>query len=899
MVPSDNDSGQADLLVDSKPYGRPSYPHFARLIQQLAEESRYWVTREELAGQALLDPTLRSMVAAGAAGSSKQLRDYAANMVDWWSADYTKNTSGFEEYVNQFSRTSIDEKFAYWPLNLGPEPRVRQIWICNAPWLERDEHPSEMHNSSNLHWNLWSTKMLPYNDITVGDLIVTAWNETKYRKRGKRFGWVIEVDHLITSEYASKDEVYSKIKKEMPEAVDFTKREFLEHPYTERGPDSGYLLASSGTARFLIDRGRPESLKISSHGWRSWTETELQGLRFERLLDPSPRMWQVNNNENSEWELASGLLFAHQATPSGAKMSGHHALCGAKPGDVVFAMFDTKIGARGIVVESYRDVASHETSGDFNGPGFELKVQFDRVRSPFRPKDHLDTLEKLWDPAPDRNPLTKDGGAKQPRYFTEIAESHGAFYESLINDDVVGSDRHILVHWPVERPAAEAIDEMRRILEANRESALILGDAHLSNRRLAFYSKLLASGKTISVFLLAGQSEQVLVECNLVSISNDPTKLRENAIPTSQASAVNTGNTCFLLDSIGDALPVGQLDTMLVIESEMNVPLSQYLTEGESVMEVLKVSTDKPSGLPPSASSLVRQLAEDLTWPVATVFDLLDGIENRRPQIILTGPPGTGKTYCADLIARALLSVPDKSNPNINAEEFIHLVQFHPTYSYQQFIVGQQPKPSENGMGFEFVWEPGVLSKIVTKIENGIASGVPQRHVLIIDEINRANVPSVFGELMYLLEYRNRSVTLGSGKQFSLPDDLMIIGTMNSADRSIRGLDLALRRRFDFFEVPPDSEILRKHYADGGRGTLEDLSIGQLVEGFEELNRKIGEDSGSQDLLIGHSYFMERVLSRASLHRIWRQQLSPLIREYFLGSPDITRGYSVEKFWKA
>ena len=481
MVPADNDDSQADFLVDLKSYGRPTYPHFARLIRHSAEESRCWVTREELAGRALLDSELRSMVIAGAAGSSKQLREYAANMVDWWSADYTKNSSGFEDYVTQFSRTSVDEKWAYWPRDLGPEPRVRQIWICNASWLERDEHASEIRKSSNLHWNLWSTKMLPYNDITVGDLIVTSWNETKYRKRGKRFGWVIEVDHLITSEYASKDEVYSRIKKEMPRAVDFTKREFLEHPYTEGGPDSGYLLAYTGTAKFLVDRGRPESLKISSHGWRSWTETELQELRFERLLDPSPRMWQVNNNKNSEWELASGLLFAHQATPSGVEMSGHHALRDAEPGDIVFAMFDSQIGARGIVVESAREVAPHETSGDFNGPGFELRVQFDRVRSPFRPKDHLDTLEKLWDSAPDRNALTKDGGAKQPRYFTEIAESHGAFYDSLIDDDVVSSDRHLLVHWPVERPAGEAIDEIRRVLEANRESALVLGDAHLSN----------------------------------------------------------------------------------------------------------------------------------------------------------------------------------------------------------------------------------------------------------------------------------------------------------------------------------------------------------------------------------------------------------------------------------
>jgi 5-methylcytosine-specific restriction protein B len=292
------------------------------------------------------------------------------------------------------------------------------------------------------------------------------------------------------------------------------------------------------------------------------------------------------------------------------------------------------------------------------------------------------------------------------------------------------------------------------------------------------------------------------------------------------------------------------------------------------------------------SSERARRLARQLSWEESKVEELLNGLEKRRPQIVLAGPPGTGKTYCASAVARALL---DDFEPPIDVESNIHVVQFHPTYSYQEFMEGLQPKPS--GSSFMFDWVDGVLKRIVNRIESARKEGKPSRNILIIDEINRANVPSVLGELMYLLEYRNKSVTLGSGKSFTLPDDLIIIGTMNSADRSIRGLDLALRRRFDFFDVVPDARVLRDHFAADGRGKLVDMTIDQLVTGFDRLNQQIEIDSQSSDLMIGHSYLMEEVMSRQVLERVWRQQLFPLIREYFLGSADLIGKYSVDKFW--
>jgi 5-methylcytosine-specific restriction protein B len=340
-----------------------------------------------------------------------------------------------------------------------------------------------------------------------------------------------------------------------------------------------------------------------------------------------------------------------------------------------------------------------------------------------------------------------------------------------------------------------------------------------------------------------------------------------------------------------------RLDELLVPNDDPATSISESLKGQQSVMSVLKIMDESPPPGAPTGSILserVRRLASQLSWPEREVKELLEGLESRRPQIVLTGPPGTGKTYCASLIANDLIAAAD---PPGDSDSCIHIVQFHPTYSYQEFIEGLQPQPS--GSSFVFDWVDGVLKKIVAKIEDNRREGKSPRQVLIIDEINRANVPSVLGELMYLLEYRSKSVTLGSGRSFSLPEELIIIGTMNSADRSIRGLDLALRRRFDFVNVVPDAQVLRKHYDHDGRGKLSGISIDQLVDGFDRLNKQIELDTQSSDLMIGHSYLMERIMNRQVLERVWRQQLFPLIREYFLGSADLIGKYNVAKFWDA
>ena len=163
--------------------------------------------------------------------------------------------------------------------------------------------------------------------------------------------------------------------------------------------------------------------------------------------------------------------------------------------------------------------------------------------------------------------------------------------------------------------------------------------------------------------------------------------------------------------------------------------------------------------------------------------------------------------------------------------------------------------------------------------------------MLVIDEINRANIPSVFGELLYLLEYRDGKIDLLHRSAFSLPRNLYIIATMNTADRSIRTVDTALRRRFDIFECKPSPDIVDSYYSAGHHTDIVGLSAG-----LKKLNGEL-EKQLDRHHTIGHSFLMEPIFGYADLQRVWDRQIGPLIEEYFFDQPDVAKEYTPESFW--
>ena len=217
-------------------------------------------------------------------------------------------------------------------------------------------------------------------------------------------------------------------------------------------------------------------------------------------------------------------------------------------------------------------------------------------------------------------------------------------------------------------------------------------------------------------------------------------------------------------------------------------------------------------------------------------------------------------------------------------------MQFHPSYSYESFIEGLRPITRAAGISFELT--PGVVVELVREMRRtGAAEVNGQDFVVVIDEANRANLPRVLGELMFLFEYREQNVRLQYSGDFSLPRNLKFIGTMNTADRSIRSIDIALRRRFDVFELGPDPETLARHYDQGATSTVSDL-----VDGFNALNLALTK-SLDRHHTIGHAFFMRSHIDKTGLRQIWQRKVFPLVEEFFFDQPDIAAEFTLQRFW--
>jgi hypothetical protein len=257
----------------------------------------------------------------------------------------------------------------------------------------------------------------------------------------------------------------------------------------------------------------------------------------------------------------------------------------------------------------------------------------------------------------------------------------------------------------------------------------------------------------------------------------------------------------------------------------------------------------------------LQQCAEETGIPLENLMRWKNAI-NRKKQAIFYGPPGTGKTYLAERLARHLIG---------GTDGFCELIQFHPGYAYEDFMQGIRPRANASG-GLHYPMEPGRFMRFCKE-----ALERQSICVLIIDEINRANLSRVLGELMYLLEYRDRSIPLAMGDSFKIPVNVRIIGTMNTADRSIALVDHALRRRFAFLALYPDYNILQKYHARHQTG----FDVGPLIQILEDLNRQIGEAHYS----IGPSYFLVEDLE-THIADIWQLEIEPYLEEYFFDQPE-------------
>jgi len=248
---------------------------------------------------------------------------------------------------------------------------------------------------------------------------------------------------------------------------------------------------------------------------------------------------------------------------------------------------------------------------------------------------------------------------------------------------------------------------------------------------------------------------------------------------------------------------------------------------------------------------------------------------------ILYGPPGTGKTYKTIELAVEIVDKDfyeeNKNNRKSIKKRFnelkklhqIAFITFHQSFSYEDFIEGI--KPDLNGNELRYKIEDGIFKRICNKAKENS----DKNYVLIIDEINRGNIAKIFGELITLIEEDKRvgedeeltTILPYSKSEFGVPSNLYIIGTMNTADRSLVYIDSALRRRFEFIEIEPNYDLLKE---------IDGINLSKLLK---EINNNI-ENYYDKDHILGHSYFL-KVKSKEDIERVFKKQIIPLLNEYF------------------
>ena len=271
--------------------------------------------------------------------------------------------------------------------------------------------------------------------------------------------------------------------------------------------------------------------------------------------------------------------------------------------------------------------------------------------------------------------------------------------------------------------------------------------------------------------------------------------------------------------------------------------------------------------------------------------------------IILWGPPGTSKTFSAEMLVKSMLEterLEDVKFPKQSDNGCYELVQFHPNYAYEDFIGGIAPKVTGNTLAYTL--KEGVFKRFCDEANKHTDN---KKFIFIIDEINRADLSSVFGELLYALEKRGQGVSIPNFTEndykFVIPPNVYLIGTMNNVDKSLVSFDLALRRRFSFVKMMPEMSVLDTMltgYSIGGNETnsVEENNLDSYRKRCEQLNERISAPQTlglNENYQIGQAYFMKIkdfltkiedkgkvMITTLELEKLWEYHLLPLIEEY-------------------
>jgi len=411
--------------------------------------------------------------------------------------------------------------------------------------------------------------------------------------------------------------------------------------------------------------------------------------------------------------------------------------------------------------------------------------------------------------------------------------------------------------WLIEHPEAKkrTLDQVWRFAHQIKE-----GDRIVAVDRAA----VLGSGVVAGAYYFVPGAE----DGHCLPVEWDDTTRRPLAQDGQHQTLVQISRAQF--DALLQMPPAGQSEVPLPIRRKQPTILKEtvepYVTAPLAEQSFTRSPVESPVIFAINPPYLLTEVALQTAIDEPTLRHWTSAIQ-RKGQAIIYGPPGTGKTFLADHLARHLVG---------GGDGFVELVQFHPSYAYEDFVQGIRPQTVYGQLAY--VVTPGRFLEFCAQAQRRQGPCV-----LIIDEINRANLARVFGELMVLLEYRERSIPLaGGGAPFAIPANVRLIGTMNTADRSLALVDHALRRRFAFLPLYPNYDVLRRFH----ERAETNFPIERLISVLEALNRQIGD----KQYAVGIAFFLRSTLA-AEIEDIWRMEIEPYLEEYFFDN-----GERIEEF---
>jgi len=577
--------------------------------------------------------------------------------------------------------------------------------------------------------------------------------------------------------------------------------------------------------------------------------------RLQALLDAgSTRLhWWVNQGTSWESEQDHSCVCAPRQAKNGAKFRHHLDVGRIQTGDVIVHYADGTVWAVSEALnDGHESVRPYELGADrWQTDVFLAHCWYDHLVDPI-------PLDSVNDRSSGPGPFTSTGAIKQG-YLWPLDQS---FIDQL------AADHQGALRGTVLNPGTPCV------LQANPDSDKSTFPADLANWAASDSKGPLEATFDIHGYQDKQRGDRVLFWLSGTDagihatgwLSSDPYQVGDNWHvdvnvwwPTSEAPFRRPDlETNPVLSNLGPLKFPNATDYKATAEqwNEFKQLVVQYLTHP-------RTDTVDTTTLAELAKNLLLEPVDEL----AQIVELLDD----RPQAIFYGPPGTGKTYIAMKLAEWLTGSADQ----------VHLIQFHPTYAYEDFIEGI--RPTEDGT---FTLHDGPLKRLAAQAERN----PDQRVVLVIDEINRANLSKVLGELFFLLEYRTEHpVRLQySDTPFTLPENLIIIGTMNTADRSIALVDAALRRRFHFHpffpDRPPIQGLLHRWLTANNPGLLWVASL------VDHANKLLDD----RNMAIGPSHFMKPDLTEARVHQIWDRTVIPFIEDQFFDEPDRAHGFTID-----